>query len=71
MEKTTFNHANGNAIFSEFMASGKSVFEGKENQRVDPPKSNADMTVLEFMLKSEEKGGQCIAFSSMFEIHQI
>jgi len=61
-DKKSFKDANRNAIAGEFMAFGKAVLEGKEDKNGDPDEALADLAVLEFMLKSGEKGGQPIAF---------
>ena len=61
-ERKTFKDANRNAIFSEFMAFGKAVLEGKEDKSGDPEEALVDLAVLEFMLKSGEKRGQSLAF---------
>lgn len=61
-ERKTFKDANRNAIFSEFMAFGKAVLEGKEDKNGDPEDALVDLAVLEFMLKSGEKKGQSLAF---------
>ena len=61
-EKKTFKDANRNAILGEFVAFAKAVLEEKEDKSGDPEEALADLVVLEFMLKSGEKGGQSIAF---------
>ena len=61
-DKKSFKDANRNAIAGEFMAFGKAVLEGKEDKNGDPDEALADLAVLEFMLKSGEKGGQSVAF---------
>ena len=61
-ETKSFKDVNRNAIFSEFVAFGNAVLEGKKDSSGDPEEALADLAVLEYMLKSGENGGQPISF---------
>lgn len=61
-ESKTFKDANRIAIAGEFVGFGRAVLEGKEDKSGDPEEALADLAVLEFMLKSGEKGGHPITF---------
>jgi hypothetical protein len=61
-ESKVFKDANHTAILGEFTAFGKAVLEGKKDPNGDHEKALADLTVMEFMLKSGENGGQPVSF---------
>jgi predicted dehydrogenase len=61
-ETRGFKDANRTGILGEFVSFGKAVLEGAEDVANDPEEALADLAVLEFMLKSGEKGGETIPF---------
>jgi predicted dehydrogenase len=60
-EVKTFRDANRTAILGEFVSFGKAVLEGGKDGENDPEEALADLAILEFMLKSGERGGEPIA----------
>jgi hypothetical protein len=64
-EKKMFQDANKNGIYAEFVAFGKAVLGGTGDGRGDPEEALADLAILEFMLKSGEKGGWPIDSSKL------